>query len=98
MLLVFPNLARPLGPVKNHAPPGVQLLQDLLRITPEAISNAVRHARPTIISVSLRRSSPNLVLRVLPRVPELFIAPRETGFRAARRSNSTRTVAPIGQR
>jgi hypothetical protein len=26
MLLVFSNLARPLGPVKNHAPRGVQLL------------------------------------------------------------------------
>ena len=64
MLLVFPNLARPLGPVKNHAPPGVQLLQDLLRITPEAISHAVRHARPTIISVSLRRNPSNLVLKI----------------------------------
>jgi len=30
----------------------------------EAISNAARHARPTIISVSLRRSPPNLVLKI----------------------------------
>jgi signal transduction histidine kinase len=30
----------------------------------EAISNAVRHARPTIISVSLRRNPPNLVLKI----------------------------------
>jgi len=28
------------------------------------ISNAIRHARPTVINVSLRRSSPNLVLKV----------------------------------
>jgi hypothetical protein len=40
--------------------PSVQ--QDLLRITQEAISNALRHARPTVISVSLRRNPPNLVL------------------------------------
>jgi signal transduction histidine kinase len=38
--------------------------QDLLRITQEAISNALRHARPTVISVSLRRIPPNLVLKI----------------------------------
>jgi PAS domain S-box-containing protein len=38
--------------------------QDLLRITQEAISNALRHARPTVISVSLRRNPPNLVLKI----------------------------------
>jgi signal transduction histidine kinase len=38
--------------------------QDLLRIAQEAISNALRHARPTVLSVSLRSSPPNLVLEV----------------------------------
>jgi PAS domain S-box-containing protein len=42
--------------------PSVQ--QDLLRIAQEAISNAIRHARPTGISVSLRRDPPNLVLKI----------------------------------
>jgi signal transduction histidine kinase len=42
--------------------PSVQ--QDLLRIAQEAISNAIRHARPTVISVSLRRNPPNLVLKI----------------------------------
>jgi len=42
--------------------PSVQ--QDLLRIAQEAISNAIRHARPTAISVSLRRDPPNLVLKI----------------------------------
>jgi PAS domain S-box-containing protein len=38
--------------------------QDLLRIAQEAISNAIRHARPTAISVSLRLNPPNLVLKI----------------------------------
>jgi PAS domain S-box-containing protein len=42
--------------------PSVQ--QDLLRIAQEAISNAIRHARPTVISVSLQRNPPNLVLKI----------------------------------
>jgi PAS domain S-box-containing protein len=42
--------------------PSVQ--QDLLRIAQEAISNAIRHARPTAIGVSLRRNPPNLVLKI----------------------------------
>ena len=42
--------------------PSVQ--QDLLRIAQEAISNAIRHARPTVISLSLRRNPPNLVLKI----------------------------------
>jgi signal transduction histidine kinase len=42
--------------------PSVQ--QDLLRITQEALSNALRHARPTVISVSLRRNPSNLVLKI----------------------------------
>ena len=39
--------------------------QDLLRIAQEAISNAVRHARPTVISVNVRWDPPNLVLEVI---------------------------------
>jgi PAS domain S-box-containing protein len=38
--------------------------QELLRIAQEAISNAVRHAKPTVISVSVRGEPPNLVLEV----------------------------------
>jgi len=38
--------------------------QELLRIAQEAISNALRHAKPTVISVSLRSNPPNLVLEV----------------------------------
>jgi len=38
--------------------------QDLLRIAQEAISNALRHAQPTVISVGLRSNPPNLVLEV----------------------------------
>jgi nitrate/nitrite-specific signal transduction histidine kinase len=37
---------------------------DLLRIAPEAMRNAVRHTKPTVISVSLRCDSPDLVLEV----------------------------------
>jgi signal transduction histidine kinase len=47
---------------ESLAPPWVQ--QDLLRIAQEAISNAIRHARPTAITVSLRRNPPNLVLKI----------------------------------
>jgi len=42
--------------------PSVQ--QDLLRIAQEAISNALRHARPTVINASLRWNPPNLVLTI----------------------------------
>jgi PAS domain S-box-containing protein len=38
--------------------------QDLLRIAQEAISNAMRHARSTTISVTLRSDLPNLILEV----------------------------------
>jgi signal transduction histidine kinase len=41
-----------------------QIKQDVLRIAQEAISNAVRHARPTIISVNLRLVPPNLLLEI----------------------------------
>ncbi len=38
--------------------------KDLLRIAQEAISNAVRHAKPTVINVNLRSEPPSLVLEV----------------------------------
>jgi signal transduction histidine kinase len=41
-----------------------QIQQDLLRIAQEAISNALRHVQPTVISVSLRWDPPNLVLKI----------------------------------
>jgi PAS domain S-box-containing protein len=41
-----------------------QIQHDLLRIAQEAINNALRHAQPTDISVSLRWDPPNLVLNV----------------------------------
>jgi len=42
----------------------VLVRQDLLRIAQEAISNALRHAKSTAISVSLRSDPPNLILKV----------------------------------
>jgi len=50
-----------IGP-EESLPPSVQ--QDLLRIAQEAMSNAVRHARPTVISINLRCNPPDLVLEV----------------------------------
>jgi signal transduction histidine kinase len=47
---------------KESLPLHVQ--QDFLRIAQEAISNALRHAKPTVISVSLRLDSANLVLEI----------------------------------
>jgi signal transduction histidine kinase len=47
---------------ERSLPPRVQ--HELLRITQEAIHNAVRHAGPTVISVALRWHAPNLVLQV----------------------------------
>ena len=37
---------------------------ELLRIAQEAISNAVRHAKATVVSVTLRWNPPNLILQV----------------------------------
>jgi len=37
---------------------------ELLRIAQEAISNAVRHAKPTLIIVTLRWDPPNLILQI----------------------------------
>jgi signal transduction histidine kinase len=48
--------------VKEDLPLHIQ--QDFLRIAQEAISNALRHAKPTVISVNLRLDSPNLVLEI----------------------------------
>jgi len=42
----------------------IELRQDLLRIAQEAISNALRHAKSTAISVTLRSDPQNLVLKV----------------------------------
>ena len=50
------------GVPEENLPPSVQ--EELLRIAQEAMSNAVRHAQPTVINVSLRYEPPNLVLEV----------------------------------
>jgi signal transduction histidine kinase len=50
------------GVPEESLPPSVQ--QDLVRIAQETISNAVRHAKPTVISVNLRSEPPSLVLEV----------------------------------
>ena len=50
------------GVLEESLPPTVQ--QNLLRIAQEAMSNAVRHAKPTVISVSLSGDSSYLVLAV----------------------------------
>ena len=41
-----------------------RIQHELLRFAQEAISNAVRHARPTVVSVTLRWDPPNLILQV----------------------------------
>jgi signal transduction histidine kinase len=50
------------GVRKESLPLHIQ--QDFLRIAQEAISNALRHAKPTVISVNLRLVSPNLILEI----------------------------------
>lgn len=50
------------GVTGKSLPPLAQ--QGLLRIAQEAISNAVRHAKPTVISIDLRWEPTNLVLKV----------------------------------
>jgi signal transduction histidine kinase len=42
----------------------LQIQQDFLRIAQEAISNALRHAKPTVINVNLRLESTNLLLEI----------------------------------
>ncbi len=50
------------GVPEESLPPSVQ--EDLLRIAQEALSNAVRHAMPTVINVSLCCDPSKLVLEV----------------------------------
>jgi len=50
------------GAPEESLAPSVQ--QELLRITQEAMSNALRHAKPTVVSVSLRCQPPDLILEV----------------------------------
>src|ERR1700686_5382191 len=47
---------------EESLPPRIQ--HELLRFAQEAISNAVRHAKPTVVSVRLRWEPPNLILQV----------------------------------
>jgi signal transduction histidine kinase len=50
------------GVPEESLPPSAQ--QELLRIAQEAISNAVRHAKPTVIRVDVRWEPPNVVLEI----------------------------------
>ena len=50
------------GIAEESLPGTVQ--HQLLRIAQEAISNAVRHAKPTVVTVTLRWDRPNLILQV----------------------------------
>jgi signal transduction histidine kinase len=47
---------------EERLPPRIQ--NELLRFAQEAISNAVRHASPTVVSVTLLWEPPNLILQV----------------------------------
>jgi signal transduction histidine kinase len=47
---------------EERLPPRIQ--HELLRFAQEAISNAVRHAKPTVVNVTLRWESPNLLLKI----------------------------------
>jgi PAS domain S-box-containing protein len=47
---------------EERLPPRIQ--HELLRFAQEAISNAVRHAKPTVVNVRLRWHPPNLILKV----------------------------------
>ena len=50
--------------LENDAILPVGIRQDLLRIAQEGISNAIRHAEPTAIDISLRLDRTNLILKV----------------------------------
>ena len=50
--------------LENDASLPIEIRQDLLRIAQEAISNAMRHAEPTAIEVSLHLDQTDLVLKV----------------------------------
>jgi signal transduction histidine kinase len=58
---------------EKSLPPRVQ--HELLRIAQEAIHNAVRHANPTLIGVSLLWDTPNLVLQVKDNGSGIFRVP-----------------------
>jgi signal transduction histidine kinase len=47
---------------EERLPPKIR--HELIRFAQEAISNAVRHAKPTVVSVTLRWEPPNLILQV----------------------------------
>src|SRR5271170_2387773 len=47
---------------EERLPPRIQ--HELLRFAQEAISNAVRHAKPAVVGVTLRWEPPNLILQV----------------------------------
>jgi signal transduction histidine kinase len=53
---------RSTGAIEEGLPMRIQ--HELLRISQEAISNAVRHAKPTVVSVTLRSEPPNLILKI----------------------------------
>jgi signal transduction histidine kinase len=50
------------GVIEESLPPALQ--EELLRIAQEAISNAVRHAKPTAVNVSLHADPSSLVLEI----------------------------------
>jgi predicted ATPase/signal transduction histidine kinase len=54
-----------------------RIQHELLRISQEAISNAVRHAKPTVVNVTLRWNTPNLILKVEDNGPEISSASLE---------------------
>jgi PAS domain S-box-containing protein len=41
-----------------------RIQHELLRIAQEAISNAIRHGKPTVVSLTLRWEAPNLILQI----------------------------------
>jgi two-component system, NarL family, sensor histidine kinase DegS len=41
-----------------------RIQHELLRIAQEAISNAIRHGKPTIVTVTVRWEAPNLILQI----------------------------------
>jgi signal transduction histidine kinase len=41
-----------------------RIQHELLRIAQEAISNAIRHGKPTLVTVTLRWEAPNLILQI----------------------------------
>jgi signal transduction histidine kinase len=41
-----------------------RIQHELLRIAQEAISNAIRHGKPTVVTVTLRWEAPNLILQI----------------------------------